>query len=405
VTDKAYIVKDNIGLAGAFLFVAGLFFSPFILSFSLAILILQPFFDSRIRSLINNLLKQKVVWLFLLLFAWYCIGFLYTSDVHDFLKDINLKLPYLILPLAFVSGSFKKGNSLLFILTFLNFCTFVAGTLSFINYLLHRGVYDQLIFEAKPIPIITGINHIYYSVILAFSVISGLLIALDKKLPNLWRMINLVLSASGLIFLHTISARTGLLGFYVSAFILLVWRAFSSGKFRLTFIAIILFIGAGIASLKYIEVLNNRLQKTIEDINVYREGGNINHYSLSMRLEYWDKTYKVFKKSPVIGVGNADVDEESAIIYDEENSSLLPINRKNAHNQFLQLLAGTGLIGFALFLTILFFAFRNSYNKKDGIGFSFLIIVLIAFFFESLLERQVGISFFTFFLLLHGSET
>jgi O-antigen ligase len=119
-----------------------------------------------------------------------------------------------------------------------------------------------------------------------------------------------------------------------------------------------------------------------------------------MRLVYWQKSFQVFLKSPVIGVGLADVKAEMREIFDAEKSSLVMVNRRGPHNQFLEILAGMGLVGFVLFLYLLISAYKVGIKQNSAILVAFLTIMIFTFLAESTLERQAGIGFFTFMLLL-----
>ncbi|MBT3302910.1 MAG: O-antigen ligase family protein [Bacteroidetes bacterium] len=394
------LIKDNIGFAGIILFLFGLLFSPFILSISLLPLLIQPFLLHSPKEIFQKLFQDKVSILLLLYFMLIILGIFYTSNLNLFWKDLQLKLPFLLLPIAFIYPNYYSKKSIFRILSIFIVLTFFAGLLSFINYLIHYDEINRLIFKAKPTPIIANINHIYYSFILAFAIISGLFLHKYFFNRKYLRIINYSLLFFNLVFIHTIAARTGLFALYGCGFVLLIYYGFKNSKIVLTLFSLVLIVSIGIASVKYIPVLNNRYQKSVEDINTFRNGGDINHYSISMRLVYWQKSFQVFLKSPVIGVGLADVKAEMREIFDAEKSSLVMVNRRGPHNQFLEILAGMGLVGFVLFLYLLISAYKVGIKQNSAILVAFLTIMIFTFLAESTLERQAGIGFFTFMLLL-----
>lgn len=79
----------------------------------------------------------------------------------------------------------------------------------------------------------------------------------------------------------------------------------------------------------------------------------------------------------------------------------------NAHNQFSDTIIAVGLLGLILFLLMLITPVYLWIKNKsfDIVFFSMLVIVAFNSLFESVLERQMGIMFFTFFyfLLFHGN--
>ena len=393
-------VKNNIGTFGVILLLAGLFVSPFLLSISFAFILLQLFFDRYPYGYFRALLSNKISILFLLLFLWYFAGIFYTDSLTDFFADIKMKLPLLVMAFAAASKILVKKQNLVFIFITLNVFVFLTGTASFINYLMHKKELDMLVLQGKPIPIITGMNHIYFSVILAFSVLSSIVFYFEGLFKSYLKIVNIITGISGLIFLHFISAKTGLFAFYTSLFVLFLWLGFERRKILVTLTAMIVLAMFAFISVKYVGVLNKRWQNITEDIRAYKEGTNINYYSLSTRIEYWDKTFKVFLKAPLTGVGSADVQKVSMQVYEEEGSRLWPESRRNAHNQFLQILAATGLIGFCILILIFYFSFARIFRNKDYALLAFLVVIFCTFLVESFLERQAGMAFFSFFLPL-----
>ncbi|BCY27841.1 hypothetical protein KK2020170_07090 [Flavobacterium okayamense] len=80
--------------------------------------------------------------------------------------------------------------------------------------------------------------------------------------------------------------------------------------------------------------------------------------------------------------------------------------KKNFHNQYLQIFAELGFIGFLLLMLILFFSLKTAFNAKDFIHISFTFLMISLFLTESFLWRQRGIVFFTvFFCLFTTSNT
>lgn len=73
---------------------------------------------------------------------------------------------------------------------------------------------------------------------------------------------------------------------------------------------------------------------------------------------------------------------------------------KNFHNQYVQVFAELGLIGFSLLVLILFTNIRNAFLSKDFLHISFAILMISLFLTESFLWRQRGVAFFVIFYCL-----
>ena len=76
---------------------------------------------------------------------------------------------------------------------------------------------------------------------------------------------------------------------------------------------------------------------------------------------------------------------------------------KNFHNEYIQVFAELGLIGFLILLSMLIFNTRNAIKTKDFIHISFSILMISLFLTESFLSRQRGIVFFTVMYCLFNS--
>jgi O-antigen ligase len=395
MSDAKTNIAKYITLVGLATFVSGLFFSNFALSISLVILVLPVFINFRLE-IIAKLIREKLSLFFLIWFLMIAAGYFLTGDKQKFLHDLIIKLPFLVVPIIFLNPDVKKKEHVVAFFQLFIFLAFLVGVVSFVNYMVHKKEIDELILQAKPIPIFFGeLNHIYFSFMLAFSIF---LVPLNvcNNIPRL-RWFNRFMMLSNLIFLHVIAARTGLVAFYITLFVLLILYGIRSGKIIATAIILVVIGVVGFVSVKKVDALNNRYVKTLEDIQAYRNGEDINYYSISMRFEYWDKALKVFYQNPVFGTGGGDVKPDMRKIFEQENSKLEKVNRKGPHNQYFEELAARGVLGFILMLLILLYPLPKILKSKDNLSLSFLIIILVSFGVESVLQRQVGISFFVFF--------
>ncbi len=94
--------------------------------------------------------------------------------------------------------------------------------------------------------------------------------------------------------------------------------------------------------------------------------------------------------------------EEKAMQYDIflGNDQLEGYQKKNFHNQYLQLLADLGIFGFLILVFILVTLVKNAFSLKDFVPIAFTILMISLFLTESFLWRQRGIVFFTMFTLM-----
>ena len=131
---------------------------------------------------------------------------------------------------------------------------------------------------------------------------------------------------------------------------------------------------------------------------------NPNGHSLLQRLEAWKTGIEIYKDYPFLGVGTGDIDDAYKRKYRENNSQLIPKNQIRAHNTYLTSLITFGVIGLLLFVFIVLYHLKLQIQHKQLLGFIFMILMLVTFFFEDTLETQTGITLFSFFTTLYSIQ-
>lgn len=140
-----------------------------------------------------------------------------------------------------------------------------------------------------------------------------------------------------------------------------------------------------------------RLSQTAFEYNRYRRYNDPNGGSLSQRIEYTRASFYLIGKHPIFGVGTGDVSEAYRQAYDELHSPLEPQYRHRAHNQYLSITVGFGLVGLLLFLVTLFFPYCSEKRRRTYIYIIFLAIALLSMLPEDTLETQAGATWFALF--------
>lgn len=97
--------------------------------------------------------------------------------------------------------------------------------------------------------------------------------------------------------------------------------------------------------------------------------------------------------------------EEKADYYNvfQGNKQIEGYQKKNFHNQYIQIFAELGVFGFLVLCLILFINLKNAIIKKDFMHITFAVLMISLFLTESFLWRQRGVVFFTVFYCLFNS--
>lgn len=156
-------------------------------------------------------------------------------------------------------------------------------------------------------------------------------------------------------------------------------------KYLLVFLILGFFVGYN----GHIKVRFNDMFQTIVNLNQDKDLGDLKNLSTNNRILIYKNYFNLIKSNYMIGHGYKN---GSMIVNSKFNHSF------NTHNQYLQALFHSGVIG--LLLLILFsispFILKRKKTKKKY-GFEFLIVfILFNFLFESLLFRQWGLIYVCF---------
>jgi O-antigen ligase len=200
-----------------------------------------------------------------------------------------------------------------------------------------------------------------------------------------------------LIFLHILAVRSGLVVFYLSAMLMSTIYAFRQRSFRTLIIALVLAILLPVIGFLSIPSLNKRVHYMIYDLKEYlKDGGD--QYSDSDRINSLLVGWEIFKDNPVIGTGIGDLKDECKIKYGDkfgpEKYVLYP------HNQYLFVLAGSGLIGLVLFLVFLWGPLWVNSNYLNMYLLAVVLVFSFGFLFDNALERSFSAGFYAFFITL-----
>jgi O-antigen ligase len=327
------------------------------------------------------------------------ISMLYTNNYKEGSHKVFLKLPMLLVAFCIPlvrEFSLKRVYTILFLFILL---IFGNGLISMINYLANYHEINEMILQSKPVPILGKIYHIQYSVLCACSIFIGIHMykntAFETKALN---VAILVFTIGNFIFLHVLSARTGLLAFYLTAFIISTYYIIK-GRKKWALGAILAMLALPVVAYYTVGSFKNRVENTKSDLKIILDDANPNYHSNAQRMEALRASWTLLVKNP-LGVGIGDVKHEMHHEYELRESRLEFKHEKKPHNQFLELALQSGLVTGVLLIILLAFPFLKFRKKLTYLFASFLMVYFISFNFESLLERQSGLYLFLLLFVL-----
>ena len=353
--------------------------------------------NSKLRSNCQNFISNKAYLAVTLFFFLILITGIYSLDMNYWLERLRIKLPFLLLPFAFASMPQLKEKEYLSIFYFYLILLFGSSVLVGFDYWQNYEVITDNLGKGQTIP--TPVNHIRYSLMLAFSVIGGVVLFFRnfywKWIWEKW----LILGMTGFlfIFIHVLSVRSGILVLYASLLFLSLRFAFLQKRYLLGMASVIVLLCIPTLAYQSIEGFKQKVDYTIWDWQQ-------SYYDLPLRssdasrLISFKVGLEICQNEKWLGVGAGDLRKKVHQIYDQRFPEIT--DKKMPHNQFISVCAGMGIIGLAIFILAFFFPLFYKKIKPDALLITLHLIIFASFFTENTIENSVGVGFYVFFLLL-----
>ncbi|MEM6264209.1 MAG: O-antigen ligase family protein [Bacteroidota bacterium] len=338
------------------------------------------------------------------LFLLQVISFFYTENMGKWGSDVRIKANMVGLAFAIaILPKMKPWQYRTVLLSFIAMVTLIAST-SLVYYFIDFAEQTEWVRKNSSIDIIGSIHHIYFGLMLAFAVIAGFLLWRKKNevLFPYERPLLLGITLLNLVFLHILTSRTGLVAFYAAVGGGVFFYILSERQFLKATGLVVVLTALPIVAYHTIPSFYYRVNVTHWDAHQYQNTNNsLNELSLSLRILAWQGAWDIFTKHPVIGVGISDVEDEMRVYYaGKEMRASADQLLENPHSQYLEYLAGFGIVGICVLLCVLVFPLIDLGKNTTLLLFSFICLIFSGMVAESFLERQIGISFFVIFLML-----
>jgi len=338
------------------------------------------------------------------LFILFLISAVLSNEIGEGFKKIATMLSLLLFPLVFFIflGSSKldylKYKAVFFNVFFLSNVFF--SLLSFYLFSVYSSpkfsIKDASYFRSavSDIPLI-GDHPIYISIFLSIAILIGFTFYNFKK----HLLLNILIVTGHLIIgflLMLLMSKGVIIALMIALFVLV------SKKFKKRHIIIVLGLLLMLLSL-IIPSANNRFRELLKN-DTYNKLSSQN--STNIRVNILKCSYKLIINKPILGYGLGDVQGALDRCYFKKNYGF-KIGRYNSHNQYIFIWLSTGIIGFFLFLFLIFYYCKKAWICEDYLMLSIVIFYGIVFLFENVLSRQSGVILFAFlmnFLVMANSN-
>lgn len=336
---------------------------------------------------------------------------LYTSNLGFGWKVLETKLSLLILPLiysAYIDTTKKKLQQYLRIFVY-GCIVYAVLCFGYACYAYYKPIYTDLYGVLYDL----GFNYFYYDYLSLFfhpsytamySVFALLIITVGVKQKIISINWKVILSIALLtVFILFLSSKAGwfaliLLGIYVIKLLVASKKNIQSLYFiipiLMLFFALNIYFAPNYAQrLPQIDNIIKAIMGKDQDNKTVTSGSDGN----AARVFIWKTSLELFSENIFIGSGTGDAKDELMKKYQEKEMTAEYKYKLNCHNQYLSTAVSVGIIGLIVLLLALFYPLILSIRQQDYILGGFIILFIINFFFESILETQAGLVYYAFF--------
>jgi O-antigen ligase len=404
--------SSSLAFWAANLLIVSMVLSPFLLSVSMWLLVFAAWWHTSERlnaSLLNGrawwlilvdsfqrLYKQKVFAALTLLLLVPAVSFFWSDDKSYWLRLVQTRLPFLVLPWAIVNRpplSDRQLKSVLFL--FVGFMTLVCMAVG-INFLLHYDAIIEGLGRGNPVPVPR--SHVRFSLILATAILSGAWLWQEKFW--IWRSWERKVLAFAVVFLfafiHILSVRSGLLSLYAFMGFALVWYVWKSRQWLIGLFLLGIMTGGIWLAVETIPSLKMRIAYMQWDWGRFNHDSDGHLYSDSSRWISLHTGWQIWSEHLILGVGAGDLLSETKKVTTQLYPSYAE-DPKLPHNQFLFILASTGILGLLASLVAFFYPWYHERNNFLYLGLQ--MMAFASFIIECTLENAIGVSWFLFYSL------
>jgi len=409
------VLNDLLFVCYLAVFVSLVFGFRAVSSISIALLLIAGLIKNSIeqKRLFNRTIINPLVMFCGLLFLLQFISLLYTADMDQGWKNIRLKSAIVIIPFALCCCDYLNEPIRRRLLKWYCLILFAACL-----YALYHAVRNYSVTHNPSVLLYHSLVSIYSGHAVQFSILVFISLlhlfeALTKRTIVFTKYADLFLITFFLVFLFLLSSKL-VIAFFLAYFLYTMIKSFLFKSISAKFIVISI-TSLAVFSLFIFSTQNrisNRFREIIQtDFHfIKREKFNPGDYfnGLQFRLLQWEFVPGILneEKAWLIGVSPGDAQNYLNQQYISMNMYTGTAERGdkgfigyNTHDQFLESLLETGLIGSLLFLLICWSLVKMIWERKTA-ELSFVALLLLIYSFsESVFETQYSLFIFLFFSL------
>ncbi|HEY0978939.1 MAG TPA: O-antigen ligase family protein [Flavobacteriales bacterium] len=335
-----------------------------------------------------------------LLYVLHLIGLLWSVNMDYAGFDLQIKLPFLLLPLLFaiLPEQARRSWSSLWVAFILGNAVAVAVCVVMVPLRLlgDSGLHwPQEVFGER---FSFLIHPSYFALYLCMALAALFLTPLPFR--SAWRMPIALVLCLGVVCCGS-KAGWVLLPLVLAVVLVARWR---DTVVRRT---LLLLIGGSLGGCVLLAALSfNMRQRIVEAIGSITDSRRVAtaETSSEVRKLAWHSAVQVAQAHAPFGAGTGDVKDELIAAHQRNGYVHLVEKRINAHQQFLQAWAALGIAGLLLTIALVVVPFVTAFRQGNTLAALFFLVNGLNWTVESMLEVQAGTLFFAFFAFVLASD-
>ena len=335
--------------------------------------------------------------------AIYAITWFWTDDKANWHTRLEVKLPFLLLPLSFAFLP-RLSPKQIRIFTISVGLMLVASAVYSVSFLIRDpAFYLKEYHQSHTLPTLPKEDHIRASTAIALYIIWALYaLPLIIEKPAKW--ITGICIALLVVYLHVLAAKSGLLSLYIFLASYGAYLGFTRHKLLglVVVLAIPAFFVLSTTLMPTFNEKRNFIAFTYYKLTHGDKSGEIGDIN---RLMSYDIASKIIMQHPWTGVGTGDMLAEMKQGYDKWYPGVKEENKLLPHNQFLIVALGCGLPATLLFAIWVFMPLVGmGRNRQSFFFFMVWLVLFLQLMIEPVLEVQYGVFLYLFFMLFQRHE-
>jgi hypothetical protein len=388
--------KQQLIFLSMILMLVSLFTSRFLLSVGFILFLVLTCFHKNILQQLHSFIRNPFLLGMSFLFFIPFISWFWTEDKNMWLRFVRIKLPLFLFPVAFVGSWQLNVRQWKWIAYSFLLLVFAGCCWSLWQYVQDVHFIHEQYLRAKVFSTPLENDHVRFSLAVTIAVMCCVLL-LKQYLPKIRWWLPSLIAIFFIVYLHILSARTGLLSLYIFLVLAVFYFLFRLRKIKWVIGLSVAVVAMPLLAWFVFPTFQNRVRYNVYDLsnareNKYVHGGNDANRILSLKAGW-----NVLREHP-FGVGG-DVVDETYERYDKNVPGMIESDKLFPASEPLMYGGFAGWVGLVLFFLVMLLPFFKRLQQNYFFWFVLNVVMAFSFLFDIGLEAQFGVFIYAFFVL------